>query len=185
MCRTGQQVKAPLEVFTDRLTLSTPKASDAVSIFERYASDPDVTRYLGWPRHRSLADTEAFLKFSAAQWQQWPAGPYQIRLRSNGDLIGGTGFGFEAPGVAITGYVFAKDAWGNGYATEALAAIVDIARRIGVAQLTAFCHPAHRASWRVLEKCGFRRDGNWSKPMEFPNLAPGVLQEVRCYTMIF
>lgn len=75
----------------------------------------------------------------------------------------------------------AKDAWGQGYATEALGAMVDMARRIGVARLQAFCHPEHRASWRVLEKCGFVRDGSWTQQAEFPNLAPGVLQEVLCY----
>jgi [ribosomal protein S5]-alanine N-acetyltransferase len=78
--------------------------------------------------------------------------------------------------------VFAKDAWGKGYATEALAAVVDVARRIGVARLYALCHPEHRASWRVLEKCGFTRDASWSKLIEFPNLAPGIPEEVFCYT---
>jgi ribosomal-protein-alanine N-acetyltransferase len=176
-------VKAPVEVLTRRLALSTPKASDAAPVFERYASDPDVTKYLGWPQHRSLADTEAFLKFSVDQWQRWPAGPYLIRLRSDRQLIGSTGFGFEAPDEAITGYVLAKDAWGKGYATEALAAIVDVAHRIGVARLYAFCHPDHRASWRVLEKCGFVRDGARRHQVEFPNLAPGILQDVLCYAV--
>jgi RimJ/RimL family protein N-acetyltransferase len=125
------------------------------------------------------------LRSSAEQWRQWPAGPCLIRLRSDGQLIGGTGFGFETSDRAITGYVLAEDAWGKGYATEALAAIVDVAPRIGVARLYALCHPEHRASWRVLEKCGFTCEGRWSKQVEFPNLAPGVLQDVLCYAMIF
>jgi ribosomal-protein-alanine N-acetyltransferase len=175
------RVKAPSQILTDRLALSAPQAVDATSIFERYASDPDVTRYLGWPRHRSLADTKAFLKLSSEQWERWPAGPYVISQRNNGALIGATGLGFESQSLAVTGYVFAKDAWGKGYATEALAAIVDIARRIGVAQLYALCHPDHQASRRVLEKCGFTRDGSWSKLSEFPNLAPGIAKEAFCY----
>jgi RimJ/RimL family protein N-acetyltransferase len=162
-----------------------PEGIDAAPIFERYASSPEVTQYLGWPRHRSLADTQAFLNFSAEQWQRWPAGPYVIRLRSDGQLIGGTGFGFEASDrAAVTGYVLAKDAWGRGYATEALAAIVDIAPRIGLARLYALCHPEHRTSWHVLEKCGFARDSRWSKQVEFPNLAPGKLQDVLCYAVM-
>jgi RimJ/RimL family protein N-acetyltransferase len=54
-------VKAPVQVETTRLLLRQPRAADATSIFERYASDPDVTRFLGWLRHQSLADTQAFL----------------------------------------------------------------------------------------------------------------------------
>jgi RimJ/RimL family protein N-acetyltransferase len=163
------------------LALSTPQRSDAPAIFEGYASDPEVTRYLGWRRHQSLADTEAFLSFSTEQWEQWPAGPYVIRLRSTGQLIGGTGFGFETLEQAVTGYVLAKEAWGKGYATEALAAVIDVALQIGITRLYALCHPEHRASWRVLEKCRFVRDVRWSKRMEFPNLQLGKLQEVLCY----
>ena len=147
-------MKAPLQIETDRLILSQPSASDAASIFERYANDPDVTQFLGWPRHQSVADTRAFLRVSADEWEKWPAGPYVIRARSNGQLLGSTGFGFERPHEAVTGYALAKDAWGQGYAPEALRAIIDVARRIGVVRLYALCHPEHRASRRVLEKCG-------------------------------
>ena len=175
-------MKAPAQMETARLLLLQPQAADAVAIFERYASDPDVTKFLGWPRHESVADTQAFLRFSAGEWERWPAGPYLIRSRSDGQLLGGTGFGFEGQHQAATGYVLARDAWGKGYATEALGAVIDVARRIGVARLHALCHPQHRASWRVLEKCGFVQDRSWTKQAEFPNLAPGIQQDVLCYT---
>lgn len=174
-------VEAPPEIITDRLVLSPPTADDATAIFERYASSPEVTRYLGWRCHRSVADTEAFLRSSEEQWRRWPAGPYMIRLRRDGQLIGGTGFGFETAHRAATGYVLMQDAWGRGYATESLRAIVDLAPRIGVETLYALCHPEHRASQHVLEKCGFVRDG--STQLEFPNLAPGKLQEAFCYVV--
>ena len=175
-------MKAPPRIETARLILLQPKASDAAGIFERYASDPDVTRFLSWPRHQSIADTEAFLRFSAQEWERWPAGPYLIRSR-DGELLGGTGLSFEAPHQAMTGYVLAKDAWGKGYATEALRAMIDIGRGIGVTRLYALCHPEHRASQRVLEKCGFARDG--TRQAEFPNLIPGVQQDVLCYAIVF
>lgn len=177
--------KAPAHIETARLVLTPPQASDAASIFERYASDPDVTRFLGWPRHAVVADTHAFLQFSAAEWERGPAGPYLIRSRGDGRLLGSTGFSFDGPRRAVTGYVLAKDAWGQGYATEALEAILQVARQIGVARVHALCHPAHRASWRVLEKCGFIRDTSWTQQVEFPNLAPGVLQDVLCYAATF
>jgi RimJ/RimL family protein N-acetyltransferase len=177
--------KAPTQIETTRLVLLQPQASDAASIFERYASDPDVTRFLGWPQHATVADTQVFLRFSAAEWERWPAGPYLIRSRSDGRLLGGTGLSFEGPQRAVTGYVLAKDAWGQGYATEALGAVLDVARRIGIARLHALCHPEHSASRRVLEKCGFVRDGSWTQQMEFPNLAPGVPQDVLCYAAAF
>ena len=135
--------------------LRRPTLGDAEAIFARYSSDTEVTRYLGWPRHRSIEQTKGFLTFSEAEWDRWPAGPYLIESRDKEKLLGSTGLAFETPTVAATGYVLARDAWGHGYATEALAAIVVIARDLGVLRLCALCHPDHPASIRVLEKCGF------------------------------
>jgi ribosomal-protein-alanine N-acetyltransferase len=177
-------MKAPVQIDTARLILRQPQTSDAARIFERYASDQEVTRFLGWPHHRSVRDTEAFLRFSAQEWERWPAGPYLIISRTDDQLLGSSGFGFQAPHEAVTGYVLAKDAWGKGYATEALAALIDLAPRIGVTRLCALCHPEHRPSRRVLEKCGFVHDDTSTRQLEFPNLAPGVQQDALCYALV-
>src|SRR5437773_3601813 len=113
-------VRASQTVTTARLLLRRPLASDTAAIFTRYSSDPEVTRYVGWPTHTSVDDTRAFLAFSDDQWDRWPAGPYLVCSRADGAVLGSTGLMFEAPATAMTGYVFATDAWGQGYATEAL-----------------------------------------------------------------
>jgi RimJ/RimL family protein N-acetyltransferase len=177
-------MKAPEHIETPRLVLTRPSTGDAPAIFERYASDPDVTRFVGWPRHRSVDDTRGFVQFTEAEWQRAAAGVYLISSRANGTLLGSTGLGFETPSRASTGYVLAKDAWGQGYATEALLAMVDLARQLGVVRLYAICHPDHRASIRVLEKGGFAREGIWRRHSEFPNLAAGVPADVACYAVI-
>jgi len=166
---------------TSRLVLSRPAAGDADEVFRRYAGDSDVTRYLNWPRHRSAGDTRAFLNWSDGEWERWPAGPFLIRSRGTGQLLGGTGLSFHTFQEAMTGYVLAKDAWGQGYATEALAAMVDLAWQLDVDWLFALCHPDHGASIRVLEKCGFDRDPGGTRPVEFPNLEPGKLIDALCF----
>jgi RimJ/RimL family protein N-acetyltransferase len=80
--------------------------------------------------------------------------------------------------------VLAKSAWGRGYATEALRAMVLVAAGCGVCRLYALCHHAHRASARVLEKNGFTLEGTLRCYAEFPNLSPGVLSDVLCYSAI-
>ena len=169
---------------TTRLALRKPTAADAEVVFSRYSSDPDVTRFLGWPRHRSLDETRAFLEFSDAEWQRWPVGPYLIESRQGGQLLGGTGLAFETSFRAATGYVLAKDAWGFGYATEALGRMVAVAAEVGVRRLYALCHPDHPASWRVLEKGGFEREGLLRRHSEFPNLLPGEASDVLCYARV-
>ena len=70
--------------------------ADAEAVFIRYASDSEVTRYLGWPRHQSVDDTKAFLTFSDAEWSRLPAGPYLIESRSEHALLGSTGVASDA-----------------------------------------------------------------------------------------
>jgi ribosomal-protein-alanine N-acetyltransferase len=176
-------MKAPIQFKTTRLILRQPLMSDAVEIFERYASNAEVTRFLAWPCHRSVHDTEVFLRFSSQEWDRWPAGPYLIVSRTDGQLLGSTGFGFQTLHEAMTGYALAEDAWGKGFATEALTAIVDVAARIGVTRLFALCHPEHCPSRRVLEKCRFVRDDVSNQTVEFPNLSPGVRREALCYAL--
>jgi [ribosomal protein S5]-alanine N-acetyltransferase len=173
--------RAPETLATERLLLRRPRAEDAPAIFARYASDPDVTRLVGWPRHASVDDTRGFLQFDAAMWTAGPAGAYLIESRADGALLGSTGYLFETPYRAMTGYVLAKDAWGRGYATEALAAMVAAAPPLGVRRLFAVCHHGHRASARVLEKGGFSLEGVLRRYAIFPNLDPREPQDVLCY----
>jgi RimJ/RimL family protein N-acetyltransferase len=178
-------MRAPERIATARLVLRRPGVADSEALFERYASDAEVTRWLGWLRHRSLDDSRRYLAWCDAQWRQWPAGPYAIEARADGRLLGGTGFAFESPTVATTGYVLARDAWGLGYATESLRAMVDLAPALGVRRLVACCHPEHAVSERVLGKCGFLREGLRSVVDAFPNLAPGRRSDVAVWSRAF
>ncbi len=174
-------MKAPVILETPRLILRRPRLDDAPAIYRRYASDPEVTRYLGWPRHTSVGETHAFLQFSDEQWRHWPAGPYLIESKEDGTLLGGTGLTFEKADCASTGYVLARDAWGRGIATESLEAMVALAPSLALKRLYALCHPEHRASARVLEKCEFALEEKLLQHAAFPNLTPGVESDVLCY----
>jgi RimJ/RimL family protein N-acetyltransferase len=165
---------APAIIHTARLVLRRPTSADAPVVFARYASDPEVTRFLGWPRHTSVEDTRAFISFSDTEWERWPCGPYLI-CAADGLLLGGTGLTFETPWRAATGYVLARDAWGAGYATEALGTMLDLAPRLGLRRLHAWCHPTHAASRRVLEKSGFELEGVLRQYAPYPNLGPGPM----------
>jgi RimJ/RimL family protein N-acetyltransferase len=178
-------VKGPAIIETERLLLRKPKASDAQAVFGRYAADREVTRYLSWPTHRSVADTLAFLSWSDEDWGRWPAGSYLVFSRDGRRLLGGTGLSFKCPTRAVTGYVFARDAWGQGFATESLKAMVELSRQTGVERLEAICHIDHRPSAKVLEKCGFEQEEVRREHFVFPNLAPQKRSDVFSYIRSF
>jgi len=143
-----------------------------------------VTTYVGWPAHKTVDDTRAFLAFSESYWEKWPAGAYLAWSRETGELLGSTGLVFETPLRAATGYVFARRCVGPR-------------RRERIAGRRGRCGPErwrsaplravprrHRASARVLEKCGFSLEDTLRRYVEFPNLRPGDPQDVRCYATI-
>lgn len=174
-------ITAPESIQTPRLHLRRPRAADAEAIFSRFASDPSVTKYVAWPTHRSVEDTRAFLDWCDGEWKRWPAAAYLIERRDDGRLAGSTGLSYEAIDRVSTGYVLAHDAWGQGIATEALRAMVDLSRTLGLDRLHAVCHVDHHASRRVLEKCGFVLDEILLRHYPFPNLHPLDLFDVSTY----
>jgi [ribosomal protein S5]-alanine N-acetyltransferase len=169
-------------ITTARLHLRRPLEADARAIFTQYASDELVTKYVGWPRHKTLADTQTFLSFSDHAWDSWSAGPLLIEDRESGDLLGSTGLAMETSHTASTGYVLARRHWGKGYATEALLAMVSWANRLGVQRLYALCHAEHATSRRVLEKARFLREATHPKYVVFPNLGADIAQSVCVYS---
>jgi len=139
---------------------------------------------MAWPTHRSLADTRVFLELSDAAWAKWPlAGPYLVFARDGVTLLGSAGILNDDAERAQIGYIIARDAWGRGYATEALAAMRDLSAQLRLSRLYAMCHPDHRASARVLEKCGFALESTLKAHAEFPNLEPGIRADVACYVI--
>ncbi len=171
----------PREYTTERLLLRQPRGDDAPRIFSEYAGDPAVGKFLAWPIHRSLGDTNEFLAFSDSEWATRPGGPYLIFTRDGSTLLGSTGLAFESGERASTGYVIAKRHWGNGIATEALGAITEIAARIRLAGLYALCHPDNIASQKVLEKNGFRLTRTVEKGCPFPNQPNPDPRDVLCF----
>ena len=111
-------------------------------------------------------------------------GTLLIRSRSDGAIIGSTGLAFETAYRAATGFVRAKDAWGSGFASEALRAMVRIAEVASVRRLYALCHVSHDKSARVLERCGFIREGTLHKHSVFKNLGVAEPQDVCCYAQL-
>lgn len=78
------------------------------------------------------------------------------------ELVGTIGFENPHPQwrTAEVGYFLREDAWGNGYATDALATLCAFAfDEYGLAKLAAKTFESNAASQRVLEKVGFEREG--------------------------
>lgn len=60
---------------------------------------------------------------------------------------------------AEVGFILGRDAWGQGYALEAMRTVIAFAAGAGVRKLTARTHLGNRRSDTLLEKLGFQKEG--------------------------
>lgn len=136
-------------LLTDRLIL--PLTEDEAAAIVATGAEGS-----GYP---SPADVEAAVDFVShcnTTGDPQPFGAYELRLQSTGEPIGGAGFNhpLDAEGVTTIGYGLIESARGHGYATEALRALLDLARKLGATQIRGSANLDNIASCRVMEAAG-------------------------------
>ena len=70
-------------------------------------------------------------------------------------------------GAKEVGYIVNKRFRGQGYAREALSAVIESAFQEGVHRVFAECDPRNIASWRLLEAVGMRREAHFRQNIFF------------------
>ena len=145
----------PDSIETERLLLRRLRYEDAEEIFYAYASKPEATRYHSWPTHKTIMDTERFLRHTQVGWATGTDYSFSIRLKESYRLIGSIG-ALNDYGKIQFGYVLSPVQWNNGYATEAVQELMAVLRQQpDVYRIGTFVDVENVASQRVLEKSGF------------------------------
>lgn len=138
---------------TPRLLLRPGFPEDAPALAAALA-DKAIARNLAnvpWPYR--MRDAEAFL--ASPRDPVLPAMLSFERTEGAPQLVGACSLGRRSSGAVEMGYWVARRFWGRGFATEACAALIDIARTLGLASLESAHFIDNPASGRVLEKLGF------------------------------
>jgi ribosomal-protein-alanine N-acetyltransferase len=154
---------------TTRLVLRPVGMADAGEIFRAYGQDAEVTRFLTWRPHRSVAETEAYVTACSRATRERT---YAIVGRAAGDVLGAFALRQEVGHRVEFGYVLARRAWGRGLMTEALAGAVEWAlRQTAIWRIGGVCDVENLASARVMEKAGLAREGVLRRWIVHPNLS--------------
>ncbi|MBW8310496.1 MAG: GNAT family N-acetyltransferase [Rhizobium sp.] len=143
-----------------RLRLRPYRQDDARAIYALY-SDPVVTRYWSFPAWTRREQASDYL--AARMALETPAVyAWALAERECDRLIGTTTlFSLSGPHKrAEIGYSLLPARQGQGLATEALRTVLEHAfGPLGLERIEADVDPRNEASWRLLEKLGFRREG--------------------------
>ena len=161
----------PAEIDAPRIRLRRPIASDAEVIFESYARDPMVTRFLLWHPHSSVSVTHDFITSCIEAWDADTRRPYVITQKPSSDAIGMIEARLHNSRVDL-GYVLARPHWGKGFMPEAIAAIATASLALPrFFRVQAFCDTENIQSQKALEKAGMRREGRLERWVVHPNVS--------------
>ena len=150
---------------TERLILRPFVRDDAESMFRNWATDPDVIRFYTNSGCETLEATRKWVE----QWLQhfdklennlW--GVFAILLKTDGEVIGTIDYSetnHDARSAEV-GYQIGKAWRGNGYAYEALNALIaHCFEEVGLNRIWAVHDPRNPSSGKVLVKVGMQYEG--------------------------
>jgi len=138
---------------TPRLLLRPGFPEDAPALAAAIADEAIVKHLAVVPWPYTLRDAEAYL--ASPRDPVLPAMMIFERTDAAPRLAGFCALRRRQSGAVELGYWIARAHWGRGFATEAGAALIGIARALGLVSLEAGYFIDNPASGRVLEKLGF------------------------------
>jgi RimJ/RimL family protein N-acetyltransferase len=156
---------------TERLTLRPARSADAQAIFDNYAADAEVTRYLQWRPQADVEGVRAFLQACESKGDAGTELSWVLAEAPRGAALGMITLRLESAVRAQLGYVLARSYWGRAYMPEAARAV--IAHGLGALgryRVDAYLDFENVQSARVLEKAGMQLEGRLRRYTVHPNL---------------
>ncbi|WP_433718768.1 GNAT family N-acetyltransferase [Actinoplanes sp. CA-051413] len=168
---------------TERLVLRRFRPADAETL-AAYRTDPEVARYQSWNSPYPVEKARYAIESMAAADPDQPGWfQYAVELTAERAHIGDVAVNLHDNRMqAQLGYSLAPARQGRGYATEAVRAVLDHLFRVkGLHKVSAECDARNVASYRLLERTGFQREGllrqhTWSKGEWTDDLRYGLLE---------
>jgi RimJ/RimL family protein N-acetyltransferase len=142
---------------TPRLLLRPGFPEDAPALAGAIADEAIARSLANVPWPYSMRDAEAFL--ASPRHPGLPSCLIFDLGSGPAQLAGACGLGRRPSGAVELGYWLARPFWGRGIATEACAALIAIARSLGLERIEGSHFLDNPASGRVLEKLGFEPTG--------------------------
>jgi ribosomal-protein-alanine N-acetyltransferase len=145
---------------TERLRLNPLVETDAQALFP-IMSDPEVMA------HWDIAETDdpelvaAIIHSQVTDMAAGKAIYWAMRRLADGEFLGCCDLSDidRWHRRAEVGFLLGRGAWGQGYALEAMRAVIAHAAGLGVRRLSARTHLGNRRSEALLERLGFRAEG--------------------------
>lgn len=158
---------------TQRLILRPVEHSDAPAIFN-YAGDPEVAKFVTWDSHKTLTDSENYIKFVHGNYLLGVQ-TYALCLKDDPHTMLGdvSAFYVSKPNkVMELGAVLHSAHWGKGLIAEALERLMrHVFETQDVVRVQARCKTENKRSFHMLKKLGMEYEGTLKKSLFCKNKA--------------
>ena len=147
---------------TERLTLRKIKIEDAKTAFKNWCNSDEVDKYVLWKKHESVEETIRIYEKWLEDYKDDKTFRWGVELKNNHDLIGTIDISkrFITYGTCEIGYCYSDKYWSNGYANEALKAVIKFLFEECDAEIIIGEYMENNpASGKVMEKSGMRYEG--------------------------
>lgn len=149
-----------LKINTKRLVLK-PLGKKYLKSAIQYTMDYENTKFMCHLPDETVKETEEFLATVEKEWKKEKPQFLEFAIVYNDMHIGAVSVYFES-GTGELGWIINKSYWGNGFAYEAAKALIDYTKtEIKVSHFQAHCDSENIASYKVMEKLGMSRTGEW------------------------
>ena len=131
-------------------------------MFDNWACDPEVTRFLTWEPHQSINVTQAVLSEWVSGYEQPDFYQWAICLRETDEPVGSISVVSCQESVCAfeIGYCIGRNWWQQGITSEALQAVIDyLFAEVGALRICADHDSRNPNSGRVMRHCGMTYEG--------------------------
>lgn len=149
------------KIETERLILRKLELSDVESVYNNWCSDKEVSKYVTWDTHQSLNDTAEYVKCKVDLYERNYRFDWVVVIKETNEVIGEIDAVKTSVNYSLVelGYCFGSKYWNQGYATEALSAVVKYLKEVANVEKITACHiSTNHASGRVMQKAGMTYD---------------------------
>lgn len=179
-------LEIPERIESERLVFCPPHLDDARDVNVAVRDSIERLRpWMIWAQHApTLEETQNFVREAQAKFAARQELGLQMRRKSDGVLVGMTGFhniDWAVPKLEI-GYWARTHYTGQGYITEAVLRLTEFAfDTLGVNRVEIRMDDRNERSWRVAERAGFTLEGILRNEERAPS---GLLRDTRIYAKV-
>ena len=139
---------------SERLIFRPWEKSDAPTLFNGWANNEEITKYLTWNPHKDIETINYIIDKRIKEYDEKDRINFAIVLKEKNILIGSidvVGYINNNPEI---GYMLKKEYWNKGYMSEACLRVIKFLFSLGFKKIYICAQVENIASNRVIQKCG-------------------------------